>query len=186
MRLLNSLGFVSFFIAWYLFPDGRFFPRWAKWLTLAWIVLEIFWAFPTLPQLPVWIDIPLALGLVASCLLAQAVRYRRIATPADALLAFDSMIRLGRTSLAIFLRLDPPFAYQREARELERLLRREQKALVALREALRKGNARAFTRNAQKIGRAEERKRALFADLGVRGCLPRAPEGPPEPETRTV
>jgi hypothetical protein len=112
--------------------------------------------------------------------------YRRVASPADALLAFDSTIRLGRTSLAIFRRLDPPFAFQREAREFERLLQREQAALLALREALRKGNARAFVRNAQKIGQAEERKRAFFADLGLRGCLPRAPETPTEPQTPTV
>jgi hypothetical protein len=112
--------------------------------------------------------------------------YRRVATPADALLAFDSAIRLGSKSLAIFRDLDPPFAFQREAREFQRLLQREQAALVALREALRKGNARAFARNAQKIVRAEERKRAIFADLGVRDCLPRAPEVPPEPERSTV
>jgi hypothetical protein len=112
--------------------------------------------------------------------------YRRVATPADALFAFDSTIRLGRTSLAIFRDLDPPFAFQREARELERLIQREQRALVALREALRNGNARAFARNVREIGKAEGRKRVLFADLGVRGCLPRAPEAPPEPKTSTV
>jgi hypothetical protein len=112
--------------------------------------------------------------------------YRHVASPADALLAFDTTIRLGRTSLAIFRRLDPPFEFEREARELERLLEREQRALLALREALRTGKARAFVRQAKKIGEAEERKRALFADLGLRGCLPRAPEGLPEPDISPV
>lgn len=83
LRLLNSLGFVSFFVAWYLFPDGRFYPRWAKYLAGAWIALEIPWAFPDLLQLPVWLDIPLTLGLIASCLLAQVYRYRRRSTPAQ-------------------------------------------------------------------------------------------------------
>jgi hypothetical protein len=112
--------------------------------------------------------------------------YRHVSSPADALLAFDTTIRFGETSLAIFKRLDPPFAFQREARELERLLEREQEALVALREALRKGNARALARHAARIGATGERKRSLFADLGLRGCLPRAPQGPPEPDTSPV
>jgi hypothetical protein len=100
--------------------------------------------------------------------------FRRVVSPADALFAFDSTIRLGRTSLAIFRRLNTPFAFQREVRELKRLLDREQRALVALRDALRAGNARALSRHAREIGRAEERKRAHFADLGLRGCLPPA------------
>jgi hypothetical protein len=112
--------------------------------------------------------------------------YRRVASPADALLAFDTTIRFGEASLEIFRRLDPPFAFEREARELERLLEREQEALVALREALRKGKARAFARHARKIGETAERKRAVFADLGLRGCLPRAPQAPAEPETSPV
>jgi hypothetical protein len=112
--------------------------------------------------------------------------YRRVASPADALLAFDTTIRFGETSLKIFKRLDPPFAFEREARELQQLLEREQEALLALREALRKGNARAFARHAEKLGETGERKRALFADLGLRGCLPRAPQGPAAPETSPV
>jgi hypothetical protein len=100
--------------------------------------------------------------------------FRHAATPADALIAFDRTIHLGRSSLAIFRRLNTPFAFQREVRELKQLLEREQSALVALREALRAGNARAFSRGAQEIARAEERKRVHFADLGVRGCLPPA------------
>jgi hypothetical protein len=115
-----------------------------------------------------------------------AKAYRRVASPADALLAFDTTIRFGETSLAIFKRLDPPFAFEREARELEQLLEREQEALVALREALRMGNGRAFARHAEKIGATGERKRAVFADLGLRGCLPRAPQAPAEPETSPV
>jgi hypothetical protein len=112
--------------------------------------------------------------------------FRRVATPADALLVFDSTIRLGRTSLAIFRRLETPFAFQREARDVERVLEREQRALVGLREALRKGNGRAFARHAARIAQAEERKRALFADLGLRGCLPRAPERAPEIDASPV
>lgn len=112
--------------------------------------------------------------------------YRRVASPADALLAFDTTIRFGETSLKFFKSLDPPFAFEREARELQHLLEREQEALLALREALRRGNARAFARHAKTMGETGERKRALFADLGLRGCLPRAPQAPTEPETSPV
>lgn len=115
-----------------------------------------------------------------------AKAFRRVASPADALLVFDSTIRLGRTSLAIFRRLNTPFAFQREVRELKRLLEREQRALVALRDALRAGNARAFSRHAQEIARAEGRKRAQFADLGLRGCLPPAAEPSGESEASPV
>jgi hypothetical protein len=115
-----------------------------------------------------------------------ATAFRRAASPADALFAFDNTIRLGRTSLAIFRRLNTPFAFQREVRELERLLEREQRALVALRDALRAGNARAFSRHAQEIARAEGRKRVRFADLGLRGCLPPSPGPSRESETSRV
>lgn len=115
-----------------------------------------------------------------------AKAFRRAASPADALLLFDSTIRLGRTSLAIFRRLNTPFAFQREVRELKRLLEREQKALVALRDGLRAGNARAFSRHAQEIVRAEGRKRSRFADLGLRGCLPPPPAPSHESQTSPV
>jgi signal transduction histidine kinase len=81
LRLLNSLGFVSFFVACYLFPDGNFFPRWSRYLTGAWIALEIPWAFPNLISLPEWLSIPLTLSLIASCILAQIFRYRKKSSP---------------------------------------------------------------------------------------------------------
>jgi len=115
---------------------------------------------------------------------AIAKAFRRAASPADALFAFDSTIRLGRTSMAIFQRLNTPFAFQREVRELKRLLEREQRALVALRDALRAGNGRAFSRHAKEVGRAEGRKRVHFADLGLRGCLP--PALGPSGESETI
>ena len=112
--------------------------------------------------------------------------YRGAVGPADALFALDSTVRLGRKSIEIFRSLEVPFEFQREARELERLLEREQRALLGLREALRTGNRPVFLRNVQQIGQAEQRKRMLFADLGLRGCLPRAPDGRREGDDATV
>lgn len=33
--VLSFLGYVSFIVAFYLFPDGRFVPGWARWLVIA-------------------------------------------------------------------------------------------------------------------------------------------------------
>ena len=37
--LLNSLVYCSLFVLLYVFPDGRFVPRWARWPALAWVAL---------------------------------------------------------------------------------------------------------------------------------------------------
>lgn len=111
---------------------------------------------------------------------------RDVAVPADAILVFRSAVRLGRESLAVIRRLDVPFAYQREARRLKRIIGEEQKDLLALLDALSEGNRRAAIRLGRQVGQAEERKRALYADIGVRGCMPKAPEVPKEPETSPV
>jgi hypothetical protein len=112
--------------------------------------------------------------------------FRRASTPADTMLNLDSMIRLGRSSLDVFRRLEPPFAFRREARELTRLLEREQRAVLGLRDAIRRGKAGAFFRNAKVIVAVEERKRAVLADLGLDGCLPRPPSPPSKNEEKIV
>jgi hypothetical protein len=104
--------------------------------------------------------------------------FRRSVTPVDALLGLDSAIRLGRSSLGIFRRLEPPFAYRREARQLTHLLEREQRAVVGLRDAIRSGKRQAYLRNAKLIVAAEERKRVMLADLGLRACIPQPPNPP--------
>ncbi len=104
--------------------------------------------------------------------------FSRSVTSADALLGLDSAISLGRSSLDIFRRLEPPLAYQREARQLKGLLEREQRAVVGLRDAIRSGKRKAYFRNAKVIVAAEERKRAVLADLGLRACIPQPPNPP--------
>jgi hypothetical protein len=112
--------------------------------------------------------------------------FRQVALPADAILVFRSAVRLGRESLGVIRRLEAPFAYQREARQLKRLIGGEQEDLLALLDALTEGNRRAVARLARQIGRVEERKRGIYADIGVRGCMPSAPTVPKEPETSPV
>lgn len=78
--LLEYAGQVAYTIFFYVFPDGRFVPRWARWLVLVWMVLlvpDVF--FPRSP----WnlLDGPLFVGLIGGAVLAQVYRYWRVSTP---------------------------------------------------------------------------------------------------------
>ena len=73
------LGNSSLFLFFYLFPTGRFVPRWARWL---WIAVFMFWAangfFPSLPFNHSLLRNALFLGFVGSILAAQLYRYWRV------------------------------------------------------------------------------------------------------------
>src|SRR5215211_2004455 len=85
VSLLHFLGSATFGLFLYLFPDGRFVPRWTSWVALTWIIWQLppyffpgwrldpaawyLWA-----QAVVW---TVALGTV---LYAQAYRYRRVSS----------------------------------------------------------------------------------------------------------
>ncbi len=83
--ILNALSLAFVFLFFYLFPDGRFVPRWTRWLVL----LIIAYAAPTalFPYSPLspenWPALPYTL-LLASLLLtgafAQVHRYWRVST----------------------------------------------------------------------------------------------------------
>src|SRR3990172_551711 len=80
---LHFVGSASFSLFLYLFPDGRFVPRWTRWVALVWIawLLPRYW-IPNWPSdfatwsgwlnLVVW---PVALG---AAVYAQIYRYRRV------------------------------------------------------------------------------------------------------------
>jgi len=44
-KALNAFGFAAFFLLFYLFPDGRFVPRWTKPLAVGWVVIQTVAAF---------------------------------------------------------------------------------------------------------------------------------------------
>lgn len=111
---------------------------------------------------------------------------RRSVTPAQAMLGIDNAIRLGQSSLDIFRRLETPFAYRREARQLKRLLADEQQAVIGLRRAIRSANRKALYRNARTIVAAEKRKRVMLADLGLQACIPKAPDLPAQGDATVV
>lgn len=87
MHLLVSslvfVGSVSFFGFLYVFPTGRFAPRWMIWIALVWTIQQMVHAFfsgaaadtstwPLAPQLLIW---TIFLG---STIYAQVYRYRRL------------------------------------------------------------------------------------------------------------
>jgi signal transduction histidine kinase len=86
---LNSFGFSAFFLLLYLFPDGRFVPRWTRWFAAAFVVAVTLDAFfsgtfvdtDTWPspynQLAMLVEVPTFLGTM---IYAQVYRYRRVST----------------------------------------------------------------------------------------------------------
>jgi hypothetical protein len=85
--LLNELAFVLLYVIASLFPDGRFFPRWTRWLIVGYIGIEV-WRISMLlsnssalqnryplPLLLFWLVVTLGLFFT------QVYRYRRVSTP---------------------------------------------------------------------------------------------------------
>ena len=80
IRYIGSVSLAAFFA---LFPQGRFVPRWIRWVVVVWAVLELphvffyasafnFQNWPTLLTLAVWF------GVLGCLLSAQIYRYRRV------------------------------------------------------------------------------------------------------------
>lgn len=72
----------------FLFPNGRFVPRWTRWLALAWIALSVpVYYFPDTPfnyeNLPDVINITIFVCFLASFVGAQVIRYRRVSNPTE-------------------------------------------------------------------------------------------------------
>ncbi|MGL4648499.1 MAG: hypothetical protein ACRC1H_03750 [Caldilineaceae bacterium] len=86
--LMRALAMIGALLLFYLFPDGRFVPRWTRWLALGWTLLTLLWLlFPELPfntiYGPTWRRTPLASYVVAvswfaTGIGAQIYRHRRV------------------------------------------------------------------------------------------------------------
>ena len=83
---VTFIGDICIALFFYLFPDGRFVPRWTRWLLVGAIV---YWGvngfFPSSPFNPFVrfniLNIATFIGFVCSMLAAQIYRYRRVSTP---------------------------------------------------------------------------------------------------------
>ena len=76
---VNYLAFVLLFLVFCLFPDGKFVPRWMKWLAIGWIGLSLFSFFPVVA--PFWFQLSFGLlfyGFLGSGVMAQIYRYRHV------------------------------------------------------------------------------------------------------------
>lgn len=86
IQFVGELLFLSFFLVFILFPNGRFVPRWTRWLLvvmtiLSVIFLKVFVFFTNPFTAPLWIAVPLVLlffSLYAGLVIAQIYRYRYV------------------------------------------------------------------------------------------------------------
>ncbi|HJQ29690.1 MAG TPA: hypothetical protein VJ827_10130 [Rubrobacter sp.] len=83
LALLTSLMFSCLFILLYIFPDGRFVPRWTRWAALVWVVAQVSnYVFPgSVIAVGGWPSLAkelVVVGLILTCLYAQVYRYLRV------------------------------------------------------------------------------------------------------------
>ncbi len=82
------LSSVFLVLVFYLFPDGRFVPRWTRWLAAAYAVNEFIYHFdPTLPpglsRAANALDGVIWPASLVGIAIAQVYRYRRVSSPAQ-------------------------------------------------------------------------------------------------------
>jgi hypothetical protein len=79
----EQLSIVSLVLVFYLFPDGRFVPRWTRWVMMVFIgVALLFTIFPRTSA--IWLDVVafgLLVGALLSLVIAQIYRYRHVSSP---------------------------------------------------------------------------------------------------------
>jgi hypothetical protein len=86
VHLLAFFGSVSFALFFYLFPDGRLVPRWARWVLVLWVAHEAPYhffpnsIFDTERSFPPF-DFVADLSLLGVGIGAQIYRYRRVSGP---------------------------------------------------------------------------------------------------------
>lgn len=87
VQMLHFLGEVSFGLFFFLFPSGRFVPRWTRWLA---VLMIVYWAgdiflSDLLNASPAGkiLSFLLFLGVIASGLAIQVYRYRHTSTPLE-------------------------------------------------------------------------------------------------------
>lgn len=84
--LMGEFSFIVFFLDFTLFPDGRFVPRWTRWLFIAFCiesVVVVFFSIPFSASISLWIVVPLDVlffALYVGLMIAQMYRYRYVST----------------------------------------------------------------------------------------------------------
>jgi hypothetical protein len=86
-RALSFVGAASAILFFYIFPDGRFVPRWSRWLWLASIgvvapSLLVPYSFLSMLQYPS-LNAVLSASIVGALVIAQGYRYKRVSNAAQ-------------------------------------------------------------------------------------------------------
>jgi hypothetical protein len=86
VAFLHFLGAASFGLFLYLFPDGRFVPRWTRWVALVWITSQLpRYFFPDWYLDPNtwydWVSGLVWLGALGTAIYSQIHRYRHASSP---------------------------------------------------------------------------------------------------------
>src|SRR5436305_1210140 len=84
-EVVNYLAFVLLFLVFCLFPNGKFVPRWMKWLAIGWIGFSLFNIVPGVASFwlvaSFWFQLSFGLlfyGFLGSGVMAQIYRYRHV------------------------------------------------------------------------------------------------------------
>ena len=86
VAFLHFLGSASFGLFLYVFPDGRFVPRWTRWVALVWIVWQLPRYFSPDRHLDpatwyLWAEAAVWSGAFTAAIYSQVHRYRRTSNP---------------------------------------------------------------------------------------------------------
>jgi hypothetical protein len=108
IQTISFLGNVFIGTFFYLFPNGRFVPRWTSWLIGGWIVYSgVYYFFPNSPLAQSWPISLLLPCLLVSVLVAQIYRYRRVSSQLERQqtkwVVFGISIGLSGFLLVVFL-----------------------------------------------------------------------------------
>ncbi len=79
-RVPTFVGYLAWMLFFYLFPSGRFVPRWTRWLALCWVIFVGMWGFTSFgpPTWPPFLFNVSILVLWGSFPVAQLYRYARV------------------------------------------------------------------------------------------------------------
>ena len=80
---LTFVGYVAWMLFFYLFPSGRFVPRWTRWLAICWVLFLGLWNFTPYGPLT-WPPLLFNAAIVVlwgSFPVAQVYRYARVSDP---------------------------------------------------------------------------------------------------------
>jgi hypothetical protein len=90
-RVLVAISGLSLILVFYLFPNGRFVPRWTRWAALAFVLLLLLSLlfpgsrFDTLFSTPGPLEMLFVVPLFGSLIYAQVYRYRKVSDPTERL-----------------------------------------------------------------------------------------------------